>query len=295
MDERPLVSVIVPTYNRTSYLKLTLDSIAAQTYSPVEIIVVDDGSPGDDNEKLCAHYDGLKYIRIQNSGGPATPRNTGLRNASGTFIAWVDDDDIWLPKKLEKQVAILEEHKEFGLVHGPCQIIDEKGEPKDTIIGRPGSLDVKHGDVSGRMAGNWTLMMPTPLLRSELAKEVGFFNEEIPPALEDREYWTRCSFHTKFYYVDEPLVLYRKHDANISSQNKKYVHAPLFLFDMIRKKRQQGIVDALKYKALKNNLIRMQLNYWKLGKGIAFRNLWKMKPLWFLNVHHLRLFLKKVF
>jgi len=295
MDERPLVSVIVPTYNRTSYLKLTLDSIASQTYSPVEIIVVDDGSPGDDNKTLCSNYSQVKYIRIENSGGPATPRNTGLRNAKGAFIALVDDDDIWLPKKLETQVAVLEEHPDFSLVHGPCQIIDENGALKDTIIGRPGSLDVKHGDVSGRMAGNWTLMMPTPLMRSSLAKDVGFFNEIIPPALEDREFWTRCSFHGKFYYLDEPLVWYRKHASNISSENKNYVKAPLFLFEMIREKQQQGIIDSKKFKVLRQNLVNMQIKLMSLNKKTALGNLWKIHPLWCFNARHVKHCIGKMF
>ena len=278
MDERPLVSVIVPTYNRTSYLKLTLDSIASQTYSPVEIIVVDDGSPGNDNEVLCGKYNQVKYIRIENSGGPAIPRNIGLRDAKGEFIALLDDDDIWLPEKLEKQVAILEANADFDLVHGPCQIIDEHGKLQDTIIGRPRSLNVKHGDVSGRMAGNWTLMTPTPLMRSSLLKKVGFFNEIMPSAGEDREFWTRCSFHGKFYYLDEPLAWYRKHTANISSQNKNYVKSPLFLFEMIRKKQQQGIVDATKFKELRQNLVNMQISQMSLDRITALRNLWKMNP-----------------
>jgi glycosyltransferase involved in cell wall biosynthesis len=294
MDERQLVSVIVPTYNRTSYLKLTLDSIASQTYSPVEIIVVDDGSPGQDNAELCANYNNLKYIRVENSGGPAAPRNTGLRNANGAFISLVDDDDIWLPHKLEKQVAILEENPDFSLVHGPCQLIDENGELKETIIGRPGSLDVKHGDVSGRMAGNWTLMMPTPLLRASLLKKVGFFNEIMPPAGEDGEFWTRCSFHGKFYYLDEPLAWYRKHANNISTENKNYVKAPLFLFEMICKKQQEGIIDDAKFKALRQNLVNMQITQMSLDRATALRNLWKIHPFWYFNLPHLKHFARKL-
>ena len=294
MDERPLVSVIVPTYNRTSYLKLTLDSIASQTYSPVEIIVVDDGSPGNDNEDLCTNYDTVKYIRIANSGGPAIPRNTGLRVANGEFIALLDDDDIWLPKKLEKQLAILNANPEFDLVHGPCELIDEHGGLVDTIIGRPRSLDVKHGDVSGRMAGNWTLMMPTPLMRASLLKKVGYFNEIMPAAGEDREFWTRCSFHGKFYYLDEPLAWYRKHTNSISSQNKDYVKSPLFLFEMICNKKQQGIIDDSKFKALRQNIVNMQISQMSLDRATAFRNLWKMNPFWCFNLRHFKRFVRKV-
>ena len=88
-----LVSVIIPTYNRTHFLKETLNSIVSQTYSNIEIIVVDDGTPGDDNEKLCSEYNNLTYIKINNSGGPASPRNVGISNSKGKYIAFVDDDE----------------------------------------------------------------------------------------------------------------------------------------------------------------------------------------------------------
>lgn len=77
--------------------------------------------------------------------------------------------------------------------------------------------------------GNSTLMIPTPLLGSTLVEQVDFFSEEIPPALEDVEFWIRCSFFTLFYYLEKPLVLYRKHGSNISSDRKKYLPLPLYL------------------------------------------------------------------
>lgn len=295
MEERPLVSVIIPTYNRISYLKLTLDSVVSQTYRPMEIIVVDDGSSGTKNELVCLQYDNLRYIKIKNSGGPAKPRNVGIKNAVGTFIAFVDDDDLWMPQKLEKQVKILKTNLDFDLVHGPCQIINEKGEHTNKTIGRPGSLEVKHGDVSGRMTGNWTLMTPTPLLRTSLLQKVGLFNEKMPSAGEDTEFWTRCSFHGKFYYLDEPLVWYRKHASNISNHNKDYVMAPFFLFKMITEKYEHGIIDKHKFKKLRRNIVNLQIKRMELGKSRALNNLWKIKPFWYFDIRHLRLFLKEEF
>ncbi len=98
--QKPLVSVIIPTYKRTAYLKLTLDSIQNQTFQDFEVIVVDDGTPTEENRLLCEQYEKVQYIKIENSGGPAKPRNFGIQKAKGKYLAFVDDDDIWLPNIL---------------------------------------------------------------------------------------------------------------------------------------------------------------------------------------------------
>jgi len=272
----PLVSVIIPTYNRAHYLKLTIESVLAQTYRNLEIIVVDDGTSGDLNEILCKKYPQIIYMKMKNSGGPSKPRNIGFQNSKGTYIAWLDDDDIWMPEKIEKQVRILDENSDFGLVHSYCKVIDEDGNLSDEIIGKPGSLEVKHGDVKMRMAGNWTLMMPTPLIRKSVIKKVGYFNEQMPQAGEDVEYWVRCSFYTKFYYVDEALVNYRKHSGNISSKSKKYIELPFFLKNVIDKALNQNLIENKQHILLTNNLVQMQIKYINDGFNKTILYLFKL-------------------
>jgi glycosyltransferase involved in cell wall biosynthesis len=267
----------------------------SQSYQNIEIIVVDDGSPGTANAELCEQFPKVTYFEIENSGGPAQPRNTGIKEAKGDFLAFTDDDDIWLPEKLEKQVAILNAHQKYGLVHGPCEVINEDGKKTGEIIGKPGSPDVKHGDVKLRMMGNWTLMMPTPLLRRELVEQVGFFSEEIPPGLEDVEYWVRCSFVSNFYYLDEPLVHYRIHSQNISSDKKKYVSLPLFLLDVLRNAKSQGLIDSTGARLLNNNLVRMQLKMLKQHPTQVLMNLRRIEPWWFFKLNNMKLFVKKLF
>ena len=288
--KHPLVSVIIPTYNRTDYLKITLNSVLSQTYKNIEIIVVDDGSEGDANKTLCDSFSNVIYIKIKNSGGPARPRNTGIKAAKGELIGFTDDDDIWLPQKLEKQVSTLVDHLDYGLVHGPCIVIDEHGNKSNEIIGRPGSLLVKHGDVRLRMMGNWTLMMPTPLVRSEVIKKVGFFNEKIPSALEDVEFWVRCSFSTSFYYLDEPMVHYRKHGSNISTNRKKYIDLPLFLFDVL--KERTAIVTIKEFRIMRSNLCAMQAKMVKYHFIKTLSYLFKINSFWFLNFNHTKTLVK---
>jgi len=285
----PKVSVIIPTYSRTHYLEETLQSIMAQTYQDFEVIVVDDGTPNVANEAVCAKFEKVNYFKINNSGGPSKPRNFGIRKAHGKYIAFVDDDDLWLPEKLEKQVTILESNPDFGLVHSYCKVIDEKGNLKNEIIGRPGNPSVKHGNVSMKMMGNWTVMMPTSFIRKEIVDKVGFFNEKMPAAGEDAEFWIRCSFFTDFYYIDEPLVLYRLHSDNISSEAKGYANLSVYLKNILTEYKSRKIIDGSQYKLLLNNLCGMQL---KMIKKYSFRsviNLFKLNPFWMFRYKNLKL------
>jgi glycosyltransferase involved in cell wall biosynthesis len=256
----PIVSIIVPTFKRTEYLKLTLESILNQSFQNFEIIVVDDGTPNDDNFLLCDTIDKVNYIKIKNTGGPAKPRNVGIENAKGKYIAFVDDDDLWNSEKLKKQVEVLENYSDFGLVHNFCQVINEQGFILDEVIGKPRTADVKHGDVSLKMIGNWTIMMPTPLVRKSVIDKVGGFNEIIPGTFADVEYWVRTSFYTKFYYIDEPLVQYRLHNQNMSSQTSIYIQLPLYLKNVLQEQLNKNLINKKEYNLLLNSLCKMQIS-----------------------------------
>ncbi len=286
----PLVSVIIPTYNRPELLRLTLESVHNQTFSDLEVLVVDDGTPNSENEVLCQEFPKVRYFKIENSGGPSKPRNLGIQNSSGKYLAFVDDDDLWLPHKLETQVKILEENLEYGLVHSPCKVIDYQGLETGVIIGRPGTPDVKHGDVKLRMIGNWTLMMSSVLIRKKIASQVGYFNTKMPQAGEDAEYWSRCSFYTKFYYLDEPLAFYREHQSNSKLLKNEYVEQPQYLKITLLKARKDGLITKKEYHLLLNNVVRKQLRAIPKRFRKSIINLFKLDPFWLFNVINLKLF-----
>lgn len=291
----PLVSVIIPTYNRTDYLNLTIQSVVNQTYQNFEIIVVDDGTPNTNNEVLCKKFDKVEYIKIENSGGPAKPRNIGILVAKGKYIAFVDDDDLWLPTKLEKQIAILEINPDFGLVHSCCELIDEKGIKKNEIIGRPGTLNIKHGDVSMRMMGNWTLMMPTPLVRKTVIEIVGGFNENIAGTYADVEYWSRCSFVTKFFYMNEPLVKYRVHNNNMSSNAKHYLQLPISLKNVILEQLLIGKITKKQYFKILGSLCKMQIKMVKTSFLKTFKNLFLLDRFWIFKRNNCKMLIYILF
>lgn len=126
----PLVSVITPTYNRAYYLKQAIESVYAQTFTDWEMLVVDDGS-GDETKALVSRYSEkdsrIHYLHQKNSGC-ATARNTGLKNAKGKYVAFLDDDDRWLPEKLGTQVAFMESHPEIGLCYTRFRVYRKVGD-----------------------------------------------------------------------------------------------------------------------------------------------------------------------
>src|SRR3989338_1834678 len=127
MDMNPMVSVLIPTFNGEKYLEDAILSVFAQTYKDYELIIVDDGSKTREVEKICKkYYDRLKYIRQENRGISAA-RNNGIVNSNGKYIALLDDDDLWAPEKLEKQVKYYEELKRqgrnVGLIYTGHQVI----------------------------------------------------------------------------------------------------------------------------------------------------------------------------
>lgn len=285
-----LVSVIIPTYNRTQYLKQTLESVLNQTYSNIEVWVVDDGSIGDSNKILCKKFE-VNYLKIENSGSPCKPRNEGIKRARGNYISFIDDDDLWVFNRIELMVQILETNPEFGLVHNYCSLIDKNGKELKRITGRPGTPDVKHGDVSLRMIGNWTIS-DYPLVRKEIINKIGFFNEEMKAAGEDAEYWARASFFTNFYYLDLPLTKYRIHNENNSSLNKSlYFNLNLTIKSKLDFYLNSGVINKKTYKININNLVKDEIKKVKISYFKNLKILFKLNLFWFFSYKKIKLLL----
>lgn len=201
------VSAIITTHNRSELLKRAIEGVLNQTHDDVECIVVDDAST-DDTEQVCQSYESIKYVRIPNeeSRGGNYARNIGIKNSTGEFIAFLDDDDYWLPTKIEKQLALIQE-KNCGLVF--CPIRKEIVNPDNSITmqdGKPGIAD--GGDVSKEILFNIITTTSCIMVRKSLLLEVGCFDENLTH-WQEYDLQIRLAQKTPFYFVNECLTVYR--------------------------------------------------------------------------------------
>lgn len=208
----PLVSVITPAYNAEQYIAETIQSVIDQTYPHWEMLIVDDGST-DKTADVVARFDDprVKLIPIEHSGLPAVARNRGIEAASGEYIAFLDADDVWYPRKLERQIKKFKAVPEAGLVHcRPEKLVDNTRVPWPS---RAIQYDfLFHELVKGNFICNSSVVV-----RRSVLEEHGLFDTD--PRLkgtEDYELWLRLAIPTKFASVEEPLLLYRVHPDGIS-------------------------------------------------------------------------------
>ncbi len=212
---QPVVSVIIPTYNRANYLKDSIRSVISQTVKDIEIIVINNYSTDNTLEIVRSFNDNrIKTINFKNSGVIARSRNQGIIQSSGKYIAFLDDDDQWCEDKLELQIKYLESHPEFSVVYSNAIIIDEKGNRKGLLINHG---QAKEGRIFQDLLGANFVTILTVLMRRQIPDSIGLFNEEPSMiAVEDYEYWTRAALKYGFGYIDKPLAMYRVHSASLS-------------------------------------------------------------------------------
>ena len=212
----PAVSVIIPTYNSANFIAETIESVLSQTYQDWEMLIVDDGSS--DNTLLVARSYKAKDSRIKifslghNSGGPATPRNYGIRLAQGDYIAFLDSDDLWLPQKLQKQIRFLEENEDIFLLYAQC-IIQRGGEQLRIEPGRP-----KAGYIFNHLFIHFNIIdCLTVVMRNRREKNVYFFDEDVRLiSVEDYAMWLSIALKEKISFLSEPMAIYRIHPNSIS-------------------------------------------------------------------------------
>jgi glycosyltransferase involved in cell wall biosynthesis len=207
----PLVSVIIATYNRAEFIGQAVESAVDQTYGKIEIIVIDDGSTDNTHEVLKKYEGKIKYI-YQKRAERSAARNRGFRHSRGDYIAFLDSDDVWLPEKIEKQVEVLNERQDVGLVYVDVQFIDASGQPFDGHVRWDGrKRDVLYEDL---MTNNIvTGTTSSAMIRRACLDKVGLFDESMNTC-EDLDLFRRIALHYKFHNISSPLVKFRIHDAN---------------------------------------------------------------------------------
>jgi glycosyltransferase involved in cell wall biosynthesis len=201
------VSVIIPAYNSIIFLPEAVESVLAQTFTDFEILIIDDGSSDGTEEWASKVSDPrLKLIRQENQGA-SVARNTGIAYSKGSYIAFLDADDVWRPTKLEQQVRVLDTNQDIGLVHTFVTYINEQGE----YLFDAGRHH-KAGNVWKEMLAREDLIFcgSTPMVRRQCFETCGVFNPALK-GCEDWECWTRIAAQYSFQVLEEPLVSYRQH------------------------------------------------------------------------------------
>lgn len=219
----PLVSVIIPAYNATAFLGETLDSVLAQTYPNLEIIVVNDGSI-DATPQVLGTYGNRICVLHQANAGQAAARNHGVREARGELLAFLDSDDLWDPDKIARQVELLSRFPTALAVYCDHRTIDAQGRPLAS------SAALAYPRASGNMLRALLLgcCIITPglvLLRRHAFNASGGFDEApLMRGHEDYALWLRLATQGSFIYSPDTLVSYRRHNQQATRQKHYEMH-----------------------------------------------------------------------
>lgn len=271
----PLVSVIIPTYNRAHLIMRAIKSVQAQTFTNWEIVIVDDGSTDDTKrlvESIRQNDPRIFYVKHDKNKGESAARNTGVEYSKGEYIAFIDSDDVWLPLKLEKQIAVFNKGpKDLGIVYTSACFINEATGEKRIKIARD------HGHIFEKQVAYNPVGSPSKVMvRSECIIKCGGFDPEFP-VNADWDMWTRIS---KIYAVDtvsEPLVNYFEgYGDSLSLNAKKLVEGYERFWQKYDINSRQKWIRAIHFLRLGHRL--SFYGYGKIGRGYLWQAV-RVQPL----------------
>jgi glycosyltransferase involved in cell wall biosynthesis len=221
-SQSEIVSIVLPTYNRCRLVCRAIDSVLDQSYRAYKLIVVDDGSTDATADRLAGYGDRVSVIK-QGNRGVSAARNAGIRAATGEFIALLDSDDVWLPQKLEHQIAFFRANPNTMI----CQT--EETWVRNGVRVNPGKRHKKHSGMIFEKTLPLCLVSPSAvMIRKSLFDEVGLFDESLP-ACEDYDLWLRICWKYPVHLIETPLIVkYGGHADQLSRMpelDKYRIHA----------------------------------------------------------------------
>jgi glycosyltransferase involved in cell wall biosynthesis len=256
--DRPLVSVVLPAYNAAGTLGAALDGALAQTYHPLEILVVDDGST-DGTPEVIRRFGGAIRAFRQANGGVSTARNRAIREAKGDLIAFLDADDEWLPAKTEKQVAYLNEHPDIALLYAGIIHLDRDGREAPHRPHGGGEDTYAHLFQANRIPTSSVMVRRAALDRSGL----------FEPALrvtQDYDLWLRIAADHRYAGLQERLVRYR-FEGGLSADHERRYLDHLLIVDRAPLRPELGVDGAARERA-------RAFYQWRLGRLLARAGRW---------------------
>lgn len=270
MSRRPLVSAIIPTYNNARLAVEAVESALKQTYEPMEVIVVDDGSTDGTADRLESLGDEIEVVRIRHSG-PAVARNAGIGRSRGEFIAFLDSDDLWLAEKLTCSIEPMMGDPEIGVVYTDFVMYDlETG----------GRYKVPCYRRGGRMARDLFLecrgvCTPTVVVRRSVGERTGWYDESLFRA-QDWDFLIRLAENSLFYFVPRVLSVVRHHPSRLSVVHQGlYNKYNLWVIQKAVERRPDLYADLLDDSLSRAYFRFGMLSYADLDLSAARRELWR--------------------
>ena len=210
----PTVSVVIPVYNRERFIGETIRSVLDQSFQDFELIAVDDGCTDGSRRVLESFGDRVRVLEHpgRENRGQSAALNLGIRHARGRYLGLLDSDDLWLPRKLESQVAYLEANPAIGLVYGNGRAIDADGHDLYNIY-EPGHHE--NSEPNRVLVDCYFLVPNNSLVRRSVFEQAGVFDESLRAA-QDHDMAIRIAEVTRLAYIDEPVFCYRRHPDSIS-------------------------------------------------------------------------------
>jgi glycosyltransferase involved in cell wall biosynthesis len=256
----PLVSVVIPCYRQARFLDVAIESVLAQDYPRVEIIVVDDGSP-DETATVAARYPSVRYVRQPNRGLPSA-RNSGWRTARGDLVVFLDADDFLLPNAIASGVRTLVARPECAFASGDYQYVDADGRPRNQLPQR----FVERDHYRALLRVNYIGMCATVIYRRSALEEAGGFDPALP-ACEDYDLYLRIAQRRPVCCHRELVAAYRKHDGNMSDRSALMLETVL---GVLRRQWRHARADPRDRRAYRDGV-----RYWRSLYGRALSNrLW---------------------
>ena len=266
MNSHPLVSIVIPTFNRKRFVCEAIESCLAQTYPNCEVIVIDDGSSDGTGEHLRGTFGaGIRYIRQENQG-PAIARNRGIWEARGEFIHFLDADDRLAAKKVETCLRLFLQRSDIDVVHTYYQFVAADGRTRLETSPFPRFSDDIFCELL-RLTGNHILISST-MIRTAVLRAIGGF--EADPQFRSAEDWDlflRLASKHKFYGINERLVYRRMHDDMLSDDRLQGALGRLKTVENARDYGWERCMSAGEFEgklAARHHVLAV--NWWKVGK-----------------------------
>lgn len=281
MTDNPRLSVIIPTFNRSRYIREALDSVLNQKNSPVdyEVIVVDDGSTDDTVSIIKNEYNNrVRLLKLDHIGKPGMVRNEAMKVAKGELIAFHDSDDVWVEDKFASQLSDFDD-PEVVLSYGNCLYIDKDGNLLEDKPAVSNSVSPVEGYAFIQKVSKQASPTPTPtvIIRRNVIDKLGLFSEKLVIAT-DTDYWIRVSTVGKFKYCDKILAYMRRDGSNISSRPEESGDEAIFKHESNRVNMYRHLLEELDLTKNEKAVLQYRLAEISIDVAVSARMTGKESP-----------------